>query len=185
MRDGDRRERAVPDLLHHADDPRDDRGEELRDLHGDDRGDVGGREDLGEAIGEHVDHDEGFRARVGELLRHLGCRVERVGVHQDAPGLENPERDDRIAEAVRHLHGDPVALGEADHLAEVRGEVVGEGVDLGVAERAVHAVGHALGERGGRGVFGRGVSDHRRDAVECEGAEIGRDALRIVLEPGS
>ena len=42
-------------------------------------------------------------------MNHLTCSVERVGVHQNAASLEDTEGDDRIAEAVRHLHGDSVA----------------------------------------------------------------------------
>lgn len=185
VRDGDLGDRAVPEALHPADDPRDERREERADAHGHDVLDGRVREDVREPVGEHVDDDERARAGVRELVPHLGGGVERVRVDEHAPRLEHTERGDGVREAVRHLQRDAVAGGEAELLAEVGRERVRECVDVAVAERTVHAVGHDLREGDPAAVtVSRGAEQLGKVALAL-GGDLVRDPLGVVGEPGT
>jgi hypothetical protein len=148
MRQFDRRDGAVPVFLHQPHDaPRHGR-KELRHAGDDDVGDrVAARGDR-HLVGEHVDDDERMRLGILELLAHLLGGIERVHVHQHAARLEDGEGGHGEAEAIGHLHRDPVARAEARDLAQVDRQRVRHLVDLREAERPVHPVGQDAGEGG-------------------------------------
>ena len=156
------RQHAVPQLHHQADHRARHRREELRYLGDHDLADRRARQDLLQLVGEEVHDHQRLGAGIAELVLHLGARVERIGVHQHAPGLEHPEGDHRVGEAVGRLQGDARASGEAQPLAQIGGEGVREPVHLAIGERAVHAVGHAGGEGNPLGVTRRRLAHKLR-----------------------
>ncbi len=120
----------------------------------------------GHLVGKHVGNDQCMRFGIFELLGHLVFGIERVDVHQHAPGLEDPESRHRKAERIRHLHRHPVAGVQPGHLAQIHRERIRHRVDLGKAERAVHAVGQHAGKGlGGRVGLGNGADQFRQVPV--------------------
>ncbi len=178
VRDLDRRQGAVPPALHHAHDAAHGAGHEFRHGDEDHLADGMAAQRLRQLVREHVDHDQRRDVCIGELAAHLLARVEGVGVHQHAARLEDAEGRDRIAQAIRRLQRDAVALLQPRDLAQIDGEIVGELIDLREAEIAEHAVRHddrvgrlvAVARRGLSGPCGEIARElDLRDAVSRRG----------------
>ena len=57
-------------------------------------------------------------------MSHLGRGVERVGVYENQPGLQNSEGHDWVAEAVRHLHCNSIARLKTGNFSKVNCKTV-------------------------------------------------------------
>ena len=124
VRDSDFRKCAAPHFLYQSNNAGNDGGEEFGDFDGNHGGDVGLGQNIGQPIGKHVNDDQRGGARIGELVHHLCCRIQRVGVHQHQTGLHNAKRDHRICQTVGHLNCHPVALLQPDNFAQIHGEII-------------------------------------------------------------
>jgi len=173
----------VPEALHRADHRARHRREELRHLADDDLADLSAVQDLRELVGEQVDDDQRLGTAVAELVFHFGRGIERIGVHQHATRLHDPEGHHRIGRAIGRLHRHPRPLRQAKHVAQVHGEGIRVPVDLRVTERTVHAVGHAGGEGGLRGKAGRRVAHQFGQVLEARHRRVGVDVAAVLLHP--
>ena len=71
------------------------------------------RQRLLQHTGKILEHDDGFRARVGKLKFQFAWLVERVDVHDRAAGAQDGDDGDRILQHVGHHDGDARATFQA------------------------------------------------------------------------
>jgi hypothetical protein len=98
----------------------------------------GARDCLLERRREILEHDDGFSARIVQLMGELAGGVEWVDVDCDQAGPHHRGDGDRVLQHVRHHDRDPRALGEAAAL-QPGGERPGQRVDLAESDGLAHA----------------------------------------------
>ncbi len=92
--------------------------------------DAGLGDDLGDDVGEILDHYDDARAAVGELMLEFARGVERVDVDHGAAGTKDTEQAHRVLQHIGHHQRDAVALLESPSL-QVRAERARFRVELG------------------------------------------------------
>ena len=96
-------------------------------------------------VGKVLDDDDGFGARVLELVLQLTRGVQRVDVHHHITGPQNGSHRHRVLRHVGQHDRNAVAFGQAQAL-QVHTHRAAQAVGLGVGDLLAHeAVGHALG----------------------------------------
>ena len=96
-------------------------------------------------VGKVLDDDDGFGARVLELVLQLTWGVQRVDVHHHITGPQNGSHRHRVLRHVGQHDRNAVAFGQAQAL-QVHTHRAAQAVGLGVGDLLAHeAVGHALG----------------------------------------
>ena len=129
-------------------------------------------------VREVLQHDDGHRARILQLVLKLTRRVLRVGVDDHEAGAQGAEQRHRVLQQVRQHQGDAVAALQAQLVLQKRTERAAGLVEFGIAQGHAH-----VAER-------RQVSETRATALEdilqrFKGMEIdlGRNARRVMSEP--
>jgi len=149
--------------------------------HGDHGLDTGLRRHLGQRGRGAVEDDDGFAARVLELVLQLARGVQRVHVHLHRAGTQDADADDREGQEVGQHHGDAVAFLHAQALLQPGGKGGRLAVHIGKAQ------GLAEGPEGGLvGVAAHRVVEqvhHRRPGVGVDG--FGDAVVAVGGEPGS
>ena len=96
------------------------------------------RQNLRQRCGEVVEHDDGARAGVVQLMLELARGVKRVGVDHRKSGTQDAERRDRVLQHVRQHDRDAVALAELEVVEQVRRKLRAEPVDVAIAQQLAH-----------------------------------------------
>jgi hypothetical protein len=98
---------------------------------------------------EVLEHDDGLRAAVLQLVGEFAHRIQRVDVDHHGAGLQDPEQRDRILKGVGQHDGDTLARLHADAL-QPRREGGGLARQFAIGEVGADAyIGDALAELGG------------------------------------
>ena len=85
---------------------------------------------------EIFDDQNGFGARVLELMLKLARRVQRIDVDHDHAGAQDAEYRDWILQQVRHHDRHAVTLGESRQRLQEGGKLTGPGVKITVGDGA-------------------------------------------------
>ncbi len=96
-------------------------GEQIAETRHDDVLHFGAGQRVFDGLREVLEHDDGLRAAVLQLMREFTHRVERIHVDHHAARLEHAEQRDRILERIRQHDRDAFAGLHADAL-QIRGE---------------------------------------------------------------
>ena len=127
--------------------------------------------------GEILEHDDGQRAGILQLMLELARRVERVDVDGDEARANDGGERDRILQHVRQHDGDAVALLEAFGLQPGR-EEPRHAVDVAEGDGLVHAdIGLVVR------VLLVALLEQRRERLVAAHVDVARNARRIGVEP--
>jgi hypothetical protein len=78
--------------------------------------------ELREGRGYPAENNNDFDAGIVQLMLELARRVERVHVHLDCTGAEDPQHRDRESRDVRQHHGNTFTLLYAELALKIGGE---------------------------------------------------------------
>ncbi|MDT4847828.1 hypothetical protein FQZ97_819010 [compost metagenome] len=102
---------------------------------GDDDGlDAGLRQHLLGQMGHVGQADQGFGARIVELVLHFPRGIQRVGVDHDQPGTQGAEYRNRVLQDVRQQHGNAVARLQVGVLLQIGGKGARQLVQFAVGQ---------------------------------------------------
>ncbi len=153
--------------------------EQLADRGDDHLPDLGLADHVRDRIGEILDADDHFGAGVVQLVLEFARRVQRIDVHHRAARAQRAEQAYRILQDVGHHQCHARALLAALAL-QPRAEGGGKRVELGERDRLAHAR-----ERRSRAVLADAFLEDLAHRLVLVHVDVGRDALRILLEPDS
>ncbi len=84
------------------------RRQHVTDARLDEHLDAGIGQDLLHQLAERIQVNQPPHPGILELVTHLPCGIERIGIDHDQPGPQGAEDSNRVLQQVRHLHGDTV-----------------------------------------------------------------------------
>ena len=89
-------------------------------------------------MGEVLQDDDGFGARILELVLQFARRVEWIAVNNDIAGTQRTEHGDRILQHVRHHDRHTRALRKFQHRLQIRCEALRLLIELRVGDLRTH-----------------------------------------------
>ena len=135
---------------------------------------------LGDGVTEVVHHQQGGGIGVAQLVLELAGGVQRVDVDHGQAGTQRGEDRDRVLDAVGHHDRQAITLLELELALQVGGELFNQHIQLGIADfLAETGQGGHLGKTLDRGV------EHIADGLVLFQVDVGRDACRVVVQPGT
>ncbi len=112
--------------------------EQIADGGGNDVLDRGFIDDFGERVGEILEDDDAFGARIAELVLEFAGGIHRVDIDNDETGTKGAAQDDRVLQHVGQHDCDALAAQEAERVLQITGEVPREFVELPIGDRLAH-----------------------------------------------
>ena len=92
------------------------------------------RNDAIKFVCKEINNHQGLGAAIVEGMFHFRLGIERIDVHKDATGFEDPDGCNGPCQAVWHLHSHSVALRETQFKPEISGKIVGICIDLRIGQ---------------------------------------------------
>jgi len=138
----------------------------------------GCRDDLLQGVREVLQHHDGRRTGVGQLMLQFTRGVERINVDHHQAGAQRAEQRHRVLQQVGQHDGHPLALAQSHHLLQVGAEIAGEAIDFAVAQGDAH-----VGEGGALAEPLATLFEHVLERSEAEDVDFRRNALGVVLQP--
>ncbi len=129
-------------------------------------------------LAEHVQVHQRPRAGILELVAHLPCGIQRVGVDHDQPGTQCTEHGNRVMQDVGHLHGDAIARNQIGMRLQVTGEGGALPLKFSVSQGDPH-----IAERRAISELLAGTLEHLDHRLELTHVDVQRYAGRALVVP--